>query len=333
MSKNTTPGPFNLITDVSSILVGNAVDEGAKTGATVLRCARSFITAVDIRGGGPGTRETDALSSESLIGRCDAIVLSGGSVFGLAAADGVASALSHENIGLRLGEKGPAIPIVPAAILHDLTNDGDKNWGANPPYRELGAQALNNAGVSFDLGNSGAGFGAMAGTKKGGLGSSSITLENGTTLGALVAVNPVGSVYMPDGKTFYAWPWEIENEFGGHAPPKQRDNADPFPEHSRLNKSTPENSNTVIAIIATNADLSNVEAKRVAIMAHDGIARAIRPAHTPFDGDTVFTIATGDISLEDTSPAARHYEITRIGSAASDCLARAIARGVFEAQR
>ncbi|WP_411820289.1 P1 family peptidase [Hyphococcus formosus] len=330
---SVVPGPLNLITDIPSIKVGNASSDAAKTGVTVLRCARSFLTAVDIRGGGPGTRETDTLSPENLVGRADAIVLAGGSVFGLAAADGVAATLSDQKVGLRLGEKGPAIPIVPSAILHDLTNDGDKDWGGTPPYRDLGVEALANIGNRFELGNVGAGMGAMAGSKKGGLGSASIVLENNVTVGALVAVNPVGSVFMPDGNCFYAWPWEIGDEFGGVSPPTERDQRHPFPDHSRLKKAPPETSNTIIAVIATNADLTNTEAKRVAMMAHDGIARAVRPAHTPFDGDTVFAVSTGDIPFEDQSPAARHFEIAHIGSAASDCLARAIARGVYEAQR
>ncbi len=327
------PGARNLITDVPGLTVGNATDERVQTGVTVVRCAQAFVSAVDVRGGAPGVRETDTLSPENLVGRSDAIVLTGGSVFGLAAADGVTSALSEANVGLRITGSGPAIPIVPAAVLHDLGNDGDKNWGATPPYRRLGAEAVAAASEAFDLGSTGAGRGAMAGAVKGGLGSASIVLEGGVTVGALVAANPAGSVFMPDGESFYAWPWEQADEFGGRKPPQDRDGADPFPAHSRMGARLQPGSNTTIAIVATSADLSQVEAKRVAMMAHDGIARAVRPAHTPFDGDIVFTIATAKDALPDEPKMLRPAAVAAIGAAAGDCLARAIARAVYEAAR
>ncbi len=326
------PGPRNLITDVDGISVGNATDEKAKTGVTILRCANSFICAVDVRGGAPGTRETDVLAPGNLVGRADAIVLTGGSVFGLAAADGAASALSVDGVGLKLSGKGPAIPIVSAAVLHDLANDGDKNWGETPPYRTLGIKALRSASEDFDLGSAGAGRGAMAGVVKGGLGSASLLLENAVTVGALVAANPVGSVYMADGETLHAWAYELNNEFGGKAPPTMREHAEPFPKLSRLNQRAQAGANTTIAIVATNADLTNVEAKRVAMMAHDGIARAVRPAHTAFDGDIVFAVASAAQKLPQDAHI-RHGLVARIGAAASDCLTRAIARAIYEASR
>lgn len=326
------PGALNLITDIPGITVGNATDETVQTGVTVLRCANAFTSAVDVRGGAPGTRETDVLAPENLVGKTDAIVLTGGSVFGLAAADGVASALSQENIGLRIGDKGPAIPIVPAAVLHDLSNGGDKNWGGEPPYRALGVLAAQAVASKFELGSVGAGRGAMAGAVKGGLGSASITLEDGVIVGALVAANPVGSVYMPDGKAFYAWPWEQSGEFGNQPPPPNKDSADPFPDYSRLKQRAKPGANTTIAIIATSADLTGVESKRVAMMAHDGIARAVRPAHTPFDGDIVFSVATAEHILPAEPRLLRPAAVARIGAAAADCLARAIARAVFEAR-
>lgn len=327
------PGDRNLITDVEGITVGNAVDEKAGTGVTVLRCAQAYVSAVDIRGGAPGARETDVLAPENLVGRTDAIVLTGGSVFGLAAADGVANALSADGAGLRLSDKGPAIPIVPAAVLHDLANDGDKNWGEAPPYRDLGVKALKNAEQDFALGATGAGRGAMAGARKGGLGSTSLALENGIVVGALVAANPVGSVYMADGETFHAWAYEHGDEFGGRAPPTTKEDANPFPIHSRLAQNPQAGENTTIAIVAVNANLSAVEAKRIAVMAHDGIARAVRPAHTAFDGDIVFAVATAAMDLPADPPAVRHAIVARIGAAASDCLTRAIARAVYEADR
>ncbi len=326
-------GNRNLITDVHGLTVGNATDEAVRTGVTVLRCATSFVCAVDIRGGAPGGRETDVLASENLVGRADAIVLTGGSVFGLGAADGVTSTLSQIGAGLKIAAKGPTIPIVPAGVLHDLGNDGDKNWGDTPPYQSLGKAACKATTTDFSLGAVGAGRGAMAGLVPGGLGSASIVLDNEVTVGALVAANPVGSVYLPDGQSFYAWPWELNDEFGGRVPPTQKDTSAPMPDLSRLGHRLKAGANTTIAIVATSADLSNVEAKRVAIMAHDGIARAVRPAHTPFDGDTVFAVATA----KDTINAApqtmeRAAIIAEIGSAAADCLGRAIARAVFEAQ-
>lgn len=329
------PGAKNLITDVPGFTVGHATDEKAATGVTVLRCDRAFVSAVDVRGGAPGARETDVLSPENLVGRADAFVLTGGSVFGLAAADGAAAALSKAGVGLTLSGKGPAIPIVPAAVLHDLANEGDKDWGDAPPYHALGVNAVNNAAEDFALGSVGAGRGAMAGRVKGGLGSASIVLDNGVTVGALVAANPVGSVFMPDGETFYAWAWEQDDEFGGRAPPQAKDNADPFPALSRFGKDPDKGpkpgENTTLAAVAVSADLTNVEAKRVAVMAQDGLARAVRPAHTPLDGDIVFAAASGAHPLTEQG-FARAAAVAAIGAAAGDCLARAIARAVYEAK-
>lgn len=324
------PGAKNLITDVPGFTVGHATDEKAATGVTVLRCKEPYVAAADIRGGAPGARETDVLSPENLVGRADAFVLTGGSVFGLAAADGAAATLSKAGVGLTLSGKGPAIPIVPGAVLHDLANDGDKDWGDAPPYHRLGVEAVGNAAEDFTLGSVGAGRGAMAGVVKGGVGSASITLDNGVVVGALVAANPVGSVFMPDGETFYAWPWEEGDEFGGRNPPTTRDDANPFPPLSRLGGGARPGENTTLAIVAVSADLSNVEAKRVAVMAQDGIARAVRPAHTPLDGDIVFAAASG-VHLLAEEGVMRAVAVAAIGAAAGDCLARAIARAVYEA--
>jgi L-aminopeptidase/D-esterase-like protein len=323
------PGPKNLITDVAGLKVGHATDEGVRTGVTVLLCADGWAAGVDVRGGGPGTRETDALSPENLVGRAHAVVLAGGSVFGLAAADGVAAALSHQGIGLQWRAASPAIPIVPSAVLHDLGNGGNKKWGLAPPYRELGLRALDAADADFALGSVGAGRGARAGTVNGGIGSSSLDLGDGLIVGALVALNSVGSPMMPDGKTYWAWPFELGQEFGGGGPPRSAmDLSDPAPDESRLRAigRLQPGLNTTLGVVACNADLSTVECKRMAMMAQDGIARAVRPAHTPFDGDTVFALASGkpvaDKSL------VRGAQLGRIGSAAADCLARAIARAV-----
>jgi L-aminopeptidase/D-esterase-like protein len=326
------PGAKNLITDIAGLKVGHATDENARSGVTALLCTAGWPASVDVRGGGPGTRETDVLASENLVGRAHALVLAGGSVFGLAAADGVAASLSLQGIGLQWSSKTPAIPIVPSAVLHDLGNGGDKNWGLSPPYRELGIRAASAAGADFALGSVGAGRGAMAGLLKGGIGSASVDLHDGLVVGALVAVNSVGSPLMPDGKTYWAWAFELGKEFGGGPPPLAMDLGDPAPEDSRLSSlgRLAQGANTTLAVVACNAELSTVECKRVAMMAQDGIARSLRPAHTPFDGDTVFALASGELVLEKNPP--RAAQVGRIGSAAADCLARAIARGVHEAR-
>jgi L-aminopeptidase/D-esterase-like protein len=326
------PGPLNLITDVAGIAVGHATDERAATGITTLIGARPLTAAVDVRGGAPGVRETDTLAPDALVGHAHAIVLAGGSVFGLAAADGVATGLSAAGVGLRLAEHTHAIPIVPAAVLHDLDNDGDKDW-SEPPYRQLGRESLKAAGVQFALGAVGAGRGARAGHLAGGIGSASLDLGDGLMVGALVAVNSVGSARMPDGRTFWAWPFEIAAEFGGERPRAGPAAVDPAPEDSRLALigQLKAGTSTVIGIVATSASLDRAECRRLAIMAHDGIARGVRPSHTPFDGDAVFAVATGVAPLAADRLRAAH--IARLGSAAADCMARAIARGVYEANR
>jgi L-aminopeptidase/D-esterase-like protein len=327
------PGPKNLITDVAGLKVGHATNDAVRTGVTVLLCEAAWAAAVDVRGGGPGTRETEALAPENLVGRAHAVVLAGGSVFGLAAADGVAAALSAQGIGLLFRPGSPAIPIVPCAVLHDLSNGGDKNWGLSPPYRDLGLRASSAAQRDFALGSLGAGRGALAGMRKGGIGSASLDCRGGLVVGALVAVNSVGSVLMPDGKTYWAWPFELEKEFGGAGPPQSAmDLSDPAPDEARLSaigRLRP-GANTTIAVVVCNANLSSVECKRVAMMAQDGIARAVRPAHTPFDGDTVFALASAELALDESL--LRAAQIGRIGSAAADCLARAVARAVYSAE-
>jgi L-aminopeptidase/D-esterase-like protein len=327
------PGSRNLLTDVPGLSVGHATDEAARTGVTAVLCEAAWQAGVDVRGGGPGLRETETLAPENLVGRLHAIVLSGGSVFGLAAADGAASVLSSRNIGMRLKQDSLAIPIIPCAVLHDLGNGGDKRWGATPPYRHLGIRAVESASGHFALGSIGAGRGAMAGLIKGGLGSASLGLGDGIMVGALAAVNSVGSAIMPDGKTYWAWAFEIDAEFGGSQPPGAgMDLSDPTPEESRLNAlgRLQAGANTTLGVVACNADLSTAECKRVAMMAHDGIARAIRPAHTPFDGDTVFSVASGDVALG--RDLLRAAQVARIGSAAADCLSRAIVRAVHHAR-
>ena len=318
------PGPRNLITDVPGVRVGQAEDARARSGVTVILPDDRAIAAVDVRGGGPGTRETDALSPETLVEAVDAIVLAGGSVYGLAAADGVTAWLGAHGRGFGIAAGAPVAPIVPAAILYDLANGGDKAWGESPPYRALGRAAAEGAGADFQLGGFGAGTGAMAGTLKGGIGSASVRTDEGITVGALAAVNSFGSVIVPGTRAFWAAPFEIGAEFGGIPIGAARAGADDW---GLAKRAAQARENTTLAVIATDARLTPAEAKRVAIMGQDGLARAIRPAHAPFDGDVVFVLATGGAALAEPRPAA----LTRLGSLAADCLARAIARGVYEA--
>jgi L-aminopeptidase/D-esterase-like protein len=323
------PGPHNLVTDVVGIAVGQAEDRRAWTGVTVLLPDRRAVAAVDVRGGGPGTRETDLLDPACLVQEVDAIVLSGGSVFGLDAASGVVAWLAARGRGLPVN--GTVVPIVPAAVLFDLANGGDKGWGETPPYRALGLAACAEAGGALALGNAGAGYGAKAADLKGGVGSvSAVDAATGLTVGALVAANPRGSVVIPGHAAFWAWMLERDGEFGDRTPPDGPMSAilDALPAGSDPAPDAVAGANTTLAIVAVDADLTKAEARRLAIMAQDGIARAIRPSHTPFDGDTVFALATAARPL----PEPRANSLARLGAMAADAVARAIARGVFEAE-
>lgn len=318
-------GAANLITDVPGLSVGQAHDAAVRTGVTVILPDDRAVCACDVRGGAPGTRETDALAPETLVEAVDAVVLSGGSVYGLAAADGVTAWLGARGRGYGLS-RDPAVPpspVVPAAILFDMANGGDKAWGETPPHRGLGLAAVAAAGRTFDLGSAGAGYGAMAGKLKGGIGSASVVSADGITVGAVVAVNCWGSVVAPGGRAFWAAPFEIGGEFGGLG----ASGLQAAPDDWGLAKAPGAARNTTIACVATDVALTPAQARRVAIMAQDGLARAIRPVHAPFDGDVVFALSTARQPL----PAPADYSLARIGALAADTLARAVARGVFEA--
>ncbi len=319
------PGERNLITDIDGIRVGNAEDIELRSGTTVILPDRPCAMAVDVRGGGPGTRDTDALDPTCLVETFHGLVLSGGSVFGLAAADGVTAWLSEDGVGLPLGPK--ALPVVPGAILFDLVNGGDKDWGDINPYVGLGRSACDAATRDFSLGNAGAGMGATAGSLKGGLGSVS-AIDGEVEVGALIAANPFGEVVIPGSRTFWAWAMECENEYGGQPPPAAL--AGPLP--LDFPKPGISGTNTTIGVVATNVALSKAQLQRVAIMAQDGLSRAIRPAHTPFDGDTIFALSTGTDDPGSRDPALEPMLVARIGAMAADCVARAIARGVYEAE-
>jgi L-aminopeptidase/D-esterase-like protein len=316
------PGPRNLITDVAGLRVGNAEDRAGKSGATVVLMDTPAVAGVAVVGGAPGTRETDLLSPEQTVGAIDALVLSGGSAFGLDAAGGVMEGLLALGRGYAVGTA--RVPIVPAAILFDLLNGGDKPWltdGSTPPYRALGRLALDHAGAAFEIGSSGAGAGATTATLKGGLGSASTMLDDGSVVGALVAVNALGQVTVGDGPHFWAAPFEIGDEFGGLGLPS------PFPAEAtrvRTKGHVQPVAATTIAVVATDVALDKRQARRLAIAAHDGLARAVWPAHTPFDGDLVFAVSTGRRSVDDPDRA-----LIRLGACAAATLARAIARGVY----
>lgn len=309
----------NLITDVPGIRVGHAGDPRLGSGATAIIFDEPAVAAGDLRGGGPGTRESALLDPAMTIERIDAVAFAGGSAFGLDAASGVMAWLAEQGRGFAV--RGARVPIVPAAILFDLLNGGDKNWGRYPPYREFGYQAAASAKTEFALGSAGAGLGANCVNLKGGIGSASALTADGFTVGALAAVNPTGSVVVGDGPHFWAAAFEQSKEFGGHGFPASIPSAALEP---RTKGGVREN--TTLVVVATDAALSKAQARRLAMMAQDGLARAIYPVHTPLDGDIVFAAATGKKPLADPVLA-----LSAIGAIAANVVARAIARGVYEA--
>ena len=315
------PGPRNLITDVPGVLVGQTEDVAGITGTTVVLCEEPAVASVDVRGGAPGSRETELLRSATLVERVDAIVLSGGSAFGLDAAAGVMERLAA--IGRGFAIRDARVPIVPAAILFDLAFPGRQPWTGEPPHRGLGRVALARASRDFALGNAGAGLGAKAGRLKGGIGSASLRLVDGATVGALVAVNSWGSVVRPDCGRLWAAELALHGEIDPQPaiPPAALD-----PEDFSACAAPLPGGNTTIAVVATDAPLDKSGCQRLAIMAQDGLAQAIRPAHTPFDGDTVFALSTG--MGETVSPQLQ----ARLGAAAASCLARAIMRAIIAAE-
>jgi L-aminopeptidase/D-esterase-like protein len=317
-----TFGKYNALTDVDGIIVGHYTDTDAASGVTVTICREGAVTGVDVRGSAPGTRETDLLAPLNLVEKAQAVVLAGGSVFGLAAADGVVRWLAERGLGFPL-EKGHVAPIVPAAVLYDLGRGADF---VPPICAKWGEKACREAsGGPLPCGSVGAGTGAFSGSIKGGLGSASLILDSGVTVAALVAVNSAGSAINPD----TGCPWEIgleiENEFGPQA--KRAVRLPPQPESAPVK-------NTTIGIIATDAMLTKAQAQKAAQMAHDGMARAIRPSHTMFDGDAIFCMATGKRKLPQSdgffnTPQAQ--AINEIGHSAANCMSRAITRAILTA--
>jgi L-aminopeptidase/D-esterase-like protein len=309
----------NLITDVPGVKVGHAHDMGLGSGATAIVFDAPAVGSIDLRGGGPGTRETALLDPAQTVQGIDAVTLSGGSAFGLDAASGVQAWLKEQGRGFAV--RTARVPIVPAAILFDLLSGGDKEWGRYPPYRELGYAAAAAAATDFSLGSVGAGTGATTVNCKGGIGSASAQTPDGAIVGALAAVNAAGSVLVDEGPWFWAAPFERNGEFGGRGLPQ------PLPAQALAahTKGTARASTTLV-VVATDATLTKAQAKRIAIMAQSGLSRAVYPVHTPLDGDVVFAISTGRRPLGDPLLA-----LTELGALGAHVVARAIARGVFEA--
>ncbi len=316
----------NLITDVPGVKVGNAHDARAATGVTAAVFDRSCVASVATLGGAPGDRAVTLLEPEMTRGMIDAVVLSGGSLYGLDAAGGVSAVLCGQGKGAAFG--GIVLPVAVQAILFDLMNGGEKDWlrtpvERRPPYWDLGRDAALAVGEDFALGTAGAGYGATTANLKGGLGSASQRTRSGFVVGALAAVNAVGVATIGDSRHFWAGAYEQGDEFGGHGFPAK---IPPEALELRFKGQPAPATATTIALVATDATLTKAECKRLAIMANDGLARALRPVHAPNDGDTVFAVSTSRAG-----PGGEPAALTELGAAAADCLARAVARGVHEA--
>lgn len=312
------PGPRNALTDVAGLTVGHhqRLGDGWATGTTVVLAPAGATGGVDVRGGGPGTRETDLLDPSHLVQQVQAVVLTGGSAYGLAAADGVVGWLAERGHGFRVGpEEHHVVPIVPAAVLFDLHSS---SVFGNVPDAGFGRAACEAAGIDVAQGCAGAGTGARAGVLQGGIGTASAVLDDGTTVGALVAVNPAGSVVDPQTGLPWAADHELDSEHGLRAP--VRAEVDAFArlvdDATRLN--------TTIGVVATDAGLTKAQCRRLAVAAHDGLARAVRPAHSMLDGDTFFALATGSGTVDVT-------RLDAITAAGADCVARAIVHAVLAA--
>jgi L-aminopeptidase/D-esterase-like protein len=283
---------------------------------------RPAVAAIDVRGGGPGTREGALLDLANTVERIDAIALAGGSAFGLDAGGGVQAWLAEQGRGFAV--RGALIPIVPGAIMFDLLNGGDKAWGRFAPYRDLGYAAAAAAGETYALGSAGAGLGATTANFKGGLGSASAATQAGVRVAALAVVNAVGSVTVGDGPWYWAAPFEIGGEYGGRGLPPSF-TPDMLTMRIKGGAAAASVENTTLAVVVTDAELTKPQARRLAMIAQTGFARAIYPVHAPTDGDVLFAAATGEKPVD---PLAG---LTELGMVAANVVARAIARGVYMA--
>ncbi|MEN3350433.1 MAG: hypothetical protein V7632_4068 [Bradyrhizobium sp.] len=312
----------NLLTDIAGVSVGHADDAAIASGVTAILFDHPAVASIDVRGGGPGIREEALLAPHNVVEAVDAIALSGGSALGLDAAGGVQAWLAERGRGFRI--RDAVIPIVPGAICFDLLNGGNKAWGRFPPYRDLGYAAANAAGSDFRLGSVGAGMGATTANLKGGLGSASAKTDDGVTVAALAVVNAVGSVTVGTGPWFWAAPFEVEREFGGRGLPPSF-TPDMLAMRLKGGAEATAAENTTLVVVVTDAQLTKAQAKRLAMIAQTGMARAIYPVHAPLDGDVVFAAATG------AKPIDPLFGLTKLGGVAANTVARAIARGVYGA--
>lgn len=313
---------MNIDIPISGLRIGHAVDDKLRSGTTVILPDRPATASVHVVGGSPGTRETELLNPQQVVEHVDAIVLSGGSAFGLDAASGAQAWLREQGRGYSVPPVH--IPIVPAAILFDLTNDGDKNWGTYPPYRELGYNATKSAATTTATGKVGAGYGATTAAGPGGLGVALEKLDCGASLLAIMAVNAAGSPYIGSTDHFWAAPFEQNAEFGGRGLPE------PWPVDAIRATTKAGHSaagmNTTIGVVVTDAVITKLEAKQIAVMAHDGFARALYPVHTPGDGDLLFVLSTAQLDLDREA-----LSLLSLGTLAANTVTRAIAQGVFTA--
>jgi L-aminopeptidase/D-esterase-like protein len=312
----------NLLTDISGVRVGHADDAALASGVTAVIFDSPAVAAIDVRGGGPGTREDALLDVASTVERIDGIALAGGSAFGLEAGGGVQAWLAEQGRGFAV--RGAIIPIVPGAIVFDLLNGGDKAWGRFAPYRDLGYAAAAAAATNFALGSVGAGLGATTANFKGGIGSASAATPGGVRVAALALVNAVGAVTVGDGPWFWAAPFEIGSEYGGRGLPSSF-TPDMLTMRLKGGAAATAVENTTLAVVVTDANLTKAQAKRLAMIAQTGFARAIYPVHAPLDGDVVFAAATGEKPIDPL------IGLTELGMVAANAIARAIARGVYAA--
>src|SRR3954464_1555711 len=312
----------NLLTDIAGVRVGHADDAALASGATAVIFDKPAVAAIDMRGGGPGTREAALLDLANTVERIDAIALAGGSAFGLETGAGMQAWLAERGRGFAVRDS--IIPIVPGAIVFDLLNGGNKGWGRFAPYRDLGYAAAAAASTDFALGSAGAGLGATTANFKGGLGSASGTTEAGVKVAALVVVNAVGSVTVGDGPWFWAAPFEIDREFGGRGLP-QSFSREMLAMRLKGAAAAAAAENTTLAVVVTDAILTKPQARRLAMIAQTGFARAIYPVHAPLDGDVLFAAATC------AKPVDPLVGLTELGMVAANTVARAIARGVYQA--
>lgn len=326
-------GPKNDLSDVQGIRVGHhqRIDEQWLSGTTVILPPSGTVGSVDVRGGGPSTRETDALSPTTLVSSVDAICLSGGSSYGLAAADGVMRLLEERRTGLRVGpDASHVVPIVPAACLFDIVGGGAF---ASRPDASFGRHALEAADTNFAQGTVGAGTGARAGGLKGGIGSASVVLENGVTVAAMVALNSGGNIVDPRTGELYGRRYGLSGEFDDLSLPNAQD-----VDLAREWLKGPRARNTVLMVVATDAALTKSECCRIAMAAHDGLARAVTPVHCMTDGDVVFSLATGAVELPQgaghgviTTDSSRPEQLDVLMAAGANAVTRAVVHAALNA--